>query len=92
MAEKLSPYHRVFRGFRITTCVPNMVGYKPFSSERVPSFERPYHLVTFGDFETGEALQAALPRVKGEMSRRGFDEVQWLTLPEEMQHEEPAKA
>lgn len=75
-----SPYMQEFRGFRILAATPNLAGVKPFTSERAPSFDKPYLLVMFGDFETAEALAAARPRVAGEMKRRGFDRIEWIEL------------
>jgi len=78
VVEKYSPYMQEFRGFRILSTTPNLAGTKPFTDERCPSFDKPYLLVIFGDYETDEALQKALPKVAGEMKRRGFEQIEWL--------------
>lgn len=76
--ELKSPYMSEFRGYRILAATPNMAGVKPFTDIRAPSFDKPYLLVMFGDYETQDALAKAKPRVAGEMKRRGFDRIEWI--------------
>jgi hypothetical protein len=83
-----SPYLGVFRGYRIVVAWPNMAGHKPFKSDKAPSFEKPYLLVSFGDYEDEEALQKVLPKVPQEMKRRGFNECLLLETSKQEQEDE----
>lgn len=76
--EVKSPYHQDFRGLRVVVATPNWAGHKPFSSEVAPSFDRPYLIVQFGDYETWDSLGAAKPRIDRELTRRGFETITWI--------------
>lgn len=76
--ELKSPYMSEFRGYRILAATPNLAGTKPFTDIRAPSFDKPYLIVQFGDFETVPALENARSRVCTEMKRRGYDEITWI--------------
>lgn len=76
--EMKSPYHEVFRGFRVVVATPNWAGHKPFSNEVAPSFDKPYLVVQFGDYEDTEMLGLAKPRIEMELRRRGFQTITWI--------------
>jgi hypothetical protein len=74
VVKVLTPYLHRFKGYRIKVAWPNMQGHRPFSSELAPSFDKPFHLVSFGDYEDESALSKALELVPKEMRRRGFSD------------------
>lgn len=75
---KKSPYMQEFRGYRVLAAAPNMAGTRPFKDEKCPSFDKPYLIVQFGDFETQEALDKALELLPTEMKRRGFEAIEMI--------------
>lgn len=75
--EIKSPYQSKFRGYRIVCATKNMAGLKPFTNIAAPSFDRPYWLVSFGDFEDRTALMSAMPKVEAELKRCGFEKIHW---------------
>lgn len=78
--EMKSPYHSEFRGYRVVVATPNWAGHKPFSSEVAPSFDRPYLIVQFGDYEDLGTLEVVRPRIDQELTRRGFEIIEWLAF------------
>lgn len=74
--EVESPIHKVFRGLRIEIAIPNMAGQKPFTSIRVPSFDRPYFVCRFGDYETWEVLTKKWPSICASVFAQGFTSMQ----------------
>lgn len=70
--EVKSPYRREWRGYRIQVAVPNQCGHKAFSSEPAPSFDPPYLVVQFGDYEDFLSLDKALTKLPAELKRRRF--------------------
>jgi hypothetical protein len=73
--ELESPIHKEFRGLRVEITLPNMAGRKPFSDVVVPSFDKPYFVCHFGDYETWEALHAKWPAICKAIYRQGFTEI-----------------
>jgi hypothetical protein len=70
--EVLSPYQQEFRGYRILVAWPNLAGTKPYSSEKCPSFERPYLITMFGDYEDTDTLAEVLEVLPKTLRRMGF--------------------
>lgn len=73
--ELESPIHKEFRGLRVEVTLPNMAGQKPFSDITVPSFDRPYFVCMFGDYETWEALHMKWGSICKAIYRMGFEEI-----------------
>lgn len=74
--EVTSPIHKVFRGLRIEVALPNMVGRKPFTDTVCPSFDKPYFICRFGDYETWEYLHKKWPAICRAIFAMGFTEIQ----------------
>lgn len=70
--EVNSPIHKVFRGLRVEIAIPNMAGQKPFTSISVPSFDKPYFVCRFGDYETWEVLHKKWPSICSAIWAQGF--------------------
>jgi hypothetical protein len=83
-----SPYQGVFRGYRIVVAWPNMAGHRPFSDEKAPSFDKPWLLVSFGDYEDADTMYAALQKVPAEMKKRGYTSANYIETSKEEQDKE----
>lgn len=71
-----SPIHHVFRGLRIEVALPNWAGRKPFSDITVPSFDKPYFICRFGDYESWEYLTKKWPSIWRAINNMGFTSVE----------------
>lgn len=74
--EVESPIHHQFRGLRIEVAIPNMAGQKPFTSIPMPSFDKPYFVCRFGDYESWPVLTAKWPSIVEALRRMGFTDFQ----------------
>lgn len=71
--EILSPFRGEFRGYRLLAAEPNMAG-QAFGQE-CPSFEPPFLIDSFGDYEDEEHLIRAIGPAVAALSARGYDEL-----------------
>lgn len=76
--ELKSPIHQEFRGLRVEVALPNMAGLKPFSDIPIPSFDKPYRVCMFGDYESYEYLTHKWPSIWRALCRMGFTEVEQI--------------
>lgn len=70
--EITSPIREEFRGFRVVVAWPNLAGHKPFSNDPAPSFQKPYLMYIFGDYESYEVVTQKLPGIKKWLYQKGF--------------------
>lgn len=85
--EIRSPIHREYRGLRIEVALPNWAGQRPFSDVPCPSFDKPYFICRFGDYENWEYLNRKWPSIWRALQRMGFESVeQYNPEPNENQN------
>lgn len=66
-----SPIMKEHRGWRFSVALPNMAG-RTFAGEECPSFEKPFYLCHFGDYETKADLLVHAPRIGKMLKRMGL--------------------
>lgn len=69
--ELLSPYMETQRGYRCIVAHPNLAGQA--FGRAIPSFEKPYYITHFGDYEDYPNFVKRWPIVAEELRRMGFD-------------------
>lgn len=89
--ELESPIHKEFRGLRILIAIPNMAGRKPFTDIPIPSFDKPYFVCRFGDYEDWAALTKKWPSIWKAIQQMGFTSVHQYK-PEDFKDEEVHEA
>ena len=66
-----SPYLQEFRGFRVLAARPNKSGYG-FGGVPTTSFDKPWLIAIFGDYENLSQVVQAMPRVLNTLERMGY--------------------
>ena len=66
-----SPYSQDFRGFRVLAARPNKSGYG-FGGIACTSFDKPWLIAIFGDYENLEQVVEAMPRVLASLASMGY--------------------
>lgn len=69
--ELKSPYMETPRGYRCLVATPNMAGSA--FGRAIASFDKPYLICMYGDYETWEAFIKLWPAVKADLLRQQFD-------------------
>ena len=68
--EIRSPYGEEFRGFRLLIAHPNLAGQA--FGRSVPSFNKPFLITIFGDYEDEEHLFSAIALVTRSLTTNGW--------------------
>lgn len=68
--EMRSPYGDEFRGFRLLVAHPNLAGSS--FGKSIPSFEKPFFISMFGDYESEAKLFSAIAIVSAALTGNGY--------------------